>query len=203
MGKRYKGNHDVLGDGWTKLTTQPVKISDVSWLVFTRKVKENEWLDVKICAETVAPDKANYFLKWDGTRFLETRDRKLLYLRRGVLYETVKKLLPIGEAFTDMPSYESVGGKPKARAPRHPTAGFQLITIIDTEESAWRVYAKDADDSPWQNFKIVAATPVLNKANYAVAWNGERLARNKDCTTLYAYRRELHDKVVRFLELNY
>lgn len=203
MEKYYKGNHDVLGSEWVKLTPQPVKISDVGWLVFSRKMKEACWLDVKVCAEDVAPQKANYFLKWDGNRFLETRDRKLLYLKRGVLYETVKKLLPTGEAFASVPTYETPGRKLRVRSPRVPASGHNLVGVIDTEECGWAVYAKDGDTDPWLNFKVVASMPVLNKANYGVAWNGSRLARNKEWAILYEHRRELHDRLLMFLELNY
>ena len=65
----------------------------------------------------------------------------------------------------------------------------------------WEMYSKVPDaDSPWQSFKLVADGVVPGKANYRLAWNGERFAVHKDIDLMKEFRPALAKAVLKVLD---
>jgi hypothetical protein len=65
----------------------------------------------------------------------------------------------------------------------------------------WEMYSQVPDaDSAWQNYKLVANGVVPGKANYRLAWNGERFALHKDVEALQEFRPTLAKAVLKVLD---
>jgi hypothetical protein len=65
----------------------------------------------------------------------------------------------------------------------------------------WEMYSKVPDaDSVWQSYKLVANGVVPGKANYRLAWNGERFAVHKDIEALEEFRPTLAKAVLKALD---
>lgn len=65
----------------------------------------------------------------------------------------------------------------------------------------WEMYSKVPDaDSAWQSYKLVANGVVPGKANYRLAWNGERFAVHKDVEALEEFRPALAKAVLKVLD---
>jgi hypothetical protein len=69
------------------------------------------------------------------------------------------------------------------------------------EGIGWEMYSKVPDaDSPWQSFKLVADGVVPGKANYRLAWNGERFAVHPHVELLQEFRPALAKAVLKVLD---
>jgi len=91
-GKNYRGNKPH-GDGWELVGTVE---DDLRWFVFVRENANSEWLSVKVVADGKAPNKAIYWLGWNGKRFAQQGDGFTIMQQRQTLFGNVKALM---EAF--------------------------------------------------------------------------------------------------------
>jgi hypothetical protein len=88
-GKNYRGNKPD-GDGWEIVGAVE---DDLRWLVFVRENANSEWLSVKVVADGRAPNKANYWLGWNGKRFAQQGDGFTIMQQRQTLLGSVKTLM--------------------------------------------------------------------------------------------------------------
>ena len=69
------------------------------------------------------------------------------------------------------------------------------------EGIGWVMYSKVPDaDSPWQSWKWVADGVVAGKANYRLAWNGERFAVHDGIQSLQEFIPILANAVLKVLD---
>jgi hypothetical protein len=61
--------------------------------VFVRENANSEWLSVKVVADGRAPNKANYWLGWNGKRFAQQGDGFTIMQQRQTLLGSVKTLM--------------------------------------------------------------------------------------------------------------
>lgn len=65
--------------------------------------------------------------------------------------------------------------------------------------SMWSIYQHHTiSPAGWRNLKLAAQEPVEHKANYWVAWNGERFSQSRDYVTAEKHRPDLLDAVRAF-----
>ena len=85
MAKSYWGNHKHNHSDWETLGSAGV-YDKVNWIVYRRK-GEGEWRDIKVSARGPAPDKANYWTAWNGTRLAGSLCLKQMAEHRSDLLE--------------------------------------------------------------------------------------------------------------------
>lgn len=81
--KRYRG-HKPVGPEWAQIA---VVDGDPRWLIFVRPDASGEWDSVKVVADGRAPEKANYWLGWNGSRWARHGDLVALMSRPALLAE--------------------------------------------------------------------------------------------------------------------
>lgn len=103
----------------------------------------------------------------------------------------------------------TVGRKPAEKKPRpepktRKHTGAPIADGADGWEHIW--YGEDVEwtlaireGAEWQQVKLAANGAVEHKANYWLAWNGERMAKSTDFGLLEKNRPELSARVVRCL----
>lgn len=77
------------GPGWL---FEEINAEKISWTVCYKKT-ENSWAEVKIVANTPAPYKGNFYASWNGERFTQCRDAKILIEQHVELHVAVIRLL--------------------------------------------------------------------------------------------------------------
>lgn len=77
-------------------------------------------------------------------------------------------------------------------------SGFQFVRDVGEHNGVvWRLYKGSEEPSkPWKKFKLVAAEPVVGKANFHLSWNGERLGGGSCAMTLHKYKSKLYSLTV-------
>lgn len=77
-----------------------------------------------------------------------------------------------------------------------------IYTIVDNEDSfeVWKKRNKNV--AGWFGVKICSVKKIRNKANYWLAWNGERFSNSKDLDTMKLNRISLFNKVINIFEFN-
>jgi len=65
---------------------------------------------------------------------------------------------------------------------------------VIAESRGFRLY-RVRESGEWQNLKLIAKT-MQAKANYELAWNGDRLAMGKDAVLLNTHHPDVFDWVV-------
>jgi len=82
--------------------------------------------------------------------------------------------------------------KKAQKFPGNPPSDGELIA----ENNTWALYDRFAPSGEWQNLKLVSKQPVAIKANYWLAWNGQRFAKCRDVALLDEHRPELMEWLV-------
>lgn len=87
--------------------------------------------------------------------------------------------------------------RPKGIKGNAPGDGWGVVGRTE----GWVLYEKyDGNPNGWLNLKLVAANRSKHKANYWLAWNGERFASNKDIQFIKDHRRDLFEWLISELE---
>ena len=73
--------------------------------------------------------------------------------------------------------------------------GWKLVAARD----AFGLFDRGKPNGCWQHFKLVYARSDLPKRNWWLAWNGERLAHNRDAGLLAEHQPDVYDWVVAVL----
>lgn len=93
--RMYEGNPPRKA-GWSEHPASPFYLEEegIAWRLYVAG-EDELWPQLKLCANSTAPFKANYWLAWSrsGLRFLRSHDAKLLYLNRPALFHAVKSAL--------------------------------------------------------------------------------------------------------------
>ena len=93
MARKFEGNPVYAEEGWKRIGALG-ECDGVDWLVFLRSASEgNRWSQVKVVADGMAANKANYWLGWDGSRIAKGKDFILLNSNRSELAKALRKLL--------------------------------------------------------------------------------------------------------------
>lgn len=82
------------------------------------------------------------------------------------------------------------------------TAASTTMTLV-AEYGDFRLFHRPEKSSDeWANLKLILGCPkyAAKKRNWWLAWNGERLARNRDAATLLEHRPEIHEWVIETLK---
>lgn len=81
-----------------------------------------------------------------------------------------------------------------------PSAAWKQIGVTEQIDGvAYDVFRLDDDGtSGWVNIKFAARTSAAHKANYWLAWNGERFAQSRDYTVAREHRPALLDQAKAF-----
>ena len=88
--KMRKGNPPE-GAGWLR---KSILVGSIKWGVYYRAAGAGvSWTEVKLAAETPAPYKGNFYMKWNGERFANSRDSEILVSQHGELHRAAIKLL--------------------------------------------------------------------------------------------------------------
>lgn len=82
--------------------------------------------------------------------------------------------------------------KPKGRSGIHPYGDDWFVA---GEMDGWILYSRSEMKSGWLNLKLVAKERMKHKANYSLAWNGERFAEASDFFILKGYHMDLFNWV--------
>jgi len=167
----------------------------VDWKLFCRPGQNKAYM--VLVAQGRAKNKANYRdLVWNGVRLASYKDETLLKTHRGVMHSALLKYLqenvPVdSELLTKLNGRAHEGVTP-------PSEEWSKVGEVTCEAlNTWTIYRKNLDwESDWAHLKVVAESPVPNKANYRMKWNGERLSGEKDAILLADYRPELCDAIV-------
>ena len=72
-----------------------------------------------------------------------------------------------------------------------PGEGWEFSTEFFWSGIRWEVYSSTIRMGRWVNLKIVADGTAEGKANYRLAWNGERLADNRDVRIMREFRPQM------------
>ena len=75
-----------------------------------------------------------------------------------------------------------------------PTYGEVIL-----ENESWVLFNLFTGHSEWDNLKLISKKPRLHKASFLLGWNGERLARSKDCQILLEHSPEVYEWIVKGL----
>jgi hypothetical protein len=63
------------------------------------------------------------------------------------------------------------------------------VALVEGEDGSWRVYERLAEPNRlWRAVRVAAVGAAPSKANYWLAWNGDRLAKGKDSQNMEQYR---------------
>lgn len=65
----------------------------VEWLIYESKNNKHEWRMIRLVAQGKAPHKANYWLSYNGQRFAENKDLKLLRGNRPALFKQLAQAI--------------------------------------------------------------------------------------------------------------
>jgi hypothetical protein len=96
MGKKHKGNHPDLENGWEKIGEWLDKGGDgVRWSIFRRRQEHSdEWMTYKICANGKAESKANYWAVRKNTGQLGfIKDMAIMRAHRPELHAAVEEIM--------------------------------------------------------------------------------------------------------------
>lgn len=80
-------------------------------------------------------------------------------------------------------------------------SGLEFVCDVGEHYSVvWRLYKRpEKPGAMWQRYKLAAAEPVIGKANFWLAWNGERIGWNSCALTLHRYKPKLYSLTVEAL----
>lgn len=88
--KLRKGNRPE-GPGWL---FKSILVGAIEWEVCYRVANAGvSWTEVKLAAKAPAPYKGNFYMKWNGTRFANSRDAEILASQHKELHDAAIKLL--------------------------------------------------------------------------------------------------------------
>jgi hypothetical protein len=90
--KMYAGNHPDASEGWTQLG----EIYDgdgLPWAVYQQDKNKKGWSDVKVAVWDDAPNKGNYWLVWNGSRFAKSSELEKMETHRSALASELRQLM--------------------------------------------------------------------------------------------------------------
>jgi hypothetical protein len=93
-GRFFSGNHPAPHEGWQALgqVKQLDSGDELSFTVYA-KPPANGWTALKVCADKRVRDKANYWLAWNGDRFSNSTDYKLMVQHKSALADMMADML--------------------------------------------------------------------------------------------------------------
>lgn len=62
----------------------------------------------------------------------------------------------------------------------------------------WAVFTKEGSGG-WINIKVSSCNPVKDKANYYLAWNGDRFANSESYSSFSIHRKELMQELMHLI----
>lgn len=80
-------------------------------------------------------------------------------------------------------------------------SGLEFVRDVGEHNGVmWRLYkGRTEPGRAWQKFKLVAADPVFGKANFHIAWDGEKIDTGTCARTLKKYKAKLYSLTVEAL----
>ena len=92
--RKHNGNHP--GEGWERVGITDT-IYGTDWAVWKFAVPSGQWTNIKIVANNPVQVKANYRTAWNGSRFADSRDMRLVREFRKDLENLVEEVMREGE----------------------------------------------------------------------------------------------------------
>jgi len=91
--KKYLGRPTESG-GWSAIGEVGV-FGGVRWILYASDERKHGWRNMKLAAKGWAPDKANYWIGWNGERLAATSDQRKLETQkpelRNMLLEFIRR----------------------------------------------------------------------------------------------------------------